>query len=178
MRQLRMFKTLSDISLQTFMFHVLNSTSVETENLFGSGSAVVFLHATQLMGNQVVDLYGKEWNVSRWTPELLGKAAVDIVGRMGGRAGMVSSSPDDVTIEITKSPFGDENIIATEGRLCGFVWNVFPAMAKASKLASELLRVDHPMCIGRGDRRCVLSTRLGNWKSVSPVLLKPVAART
>jgi DNA-binding response OmpR family regulator len=161
MRQMRVFKTLSDVSLQTFMFHVLNSAAMQIENLFGPGSAVVFLHATKLMGDQVIDLYAKEWGISRWTPELLGKAAVDLVERMGGSARLAASAPDLVTIEITKNPFGDENVVLTEGRLCEFVWNVFPAMAAAAKLTGELVRVDHPACIGRGDDKCVLITRLG-----------------
>ena len=163
MRQLRIFKTLSDVSLQTFMFHVLNSTAVEAENFFGTGMSVVFLQATQLLGKQVIDLYSKEWNLSPWTPELLGKAAVDLVWRLGGSARLVSFSPDAFTVEMTKSPFGDENIRATQGRLCEYVWDVFPAMATASKLADKLLRVDHPACIGRGDDKCTLVTRLGNW---------------
>ena len=163
MRELRMFKTLSDVSLPTFMFQVLNSTAVETENLFGTGTGFVFLQATGLLGRQVIDLYSKEWNLSKWTPELLGKAAVDLVKRLGGSARLDSSSPDAFTVEMTKSPFGDENIRLTNGRLCEFVWNVFPAMATASKLADKLLRVDHPKCIGKGDDKCTLVTRLGDW---------------
>jgi len=179
MRQLRIFKNLSDVSLPTFMFHVLNSTAVEAENLFGTGTSVVFLQATQLLGRQVTDLYSKAWNVSQWTPELLGKAAVDLVGRLGGSARLVSCSPDAFTIEMTKSPFGDENIRLTNGRLCEFVWDVFPAMAMASKLAGKLLRVDHPTCIGMGDDKCTLVTRLGNWDT-HPRLLSsaPIQAKT
>jgi twitching motility two-component system response regulator PilH len=170
MRQLRMFQTLSDVSLPTFMFHVLNSTAVEAENLFGTGTAFVFLQATRMLGKQMVDLYSAEWNLSQWTPELLGKAAVNLVGRLGGVARLVSFSPDSFTVEMTKSPFGEENIRATKGRLCEFVWNVFPAMATASKLADKLLRVDHPTCIGRGDDKCTLVTRLGGWE-IHPRLL-------
>jgi DNA-binding response OmpR family regulator len=173
MRQLRMFKSLSDVSLPTFMFHVLNSTAVEAENLFGAGTAFVFLQATQLLGKQVVDLYSKEWNVSQWTPELLGKAAANLVGRLGGTAGLVSFSPEVFTVEMTTSPFGEENIKLTNGRLCEFVWNVFPAMAAASKLADKLLRVDHPTCIGRGDDKCTLVTRLGGWETHPRLLSIP-----
>jgi len=173
MRELRMFKTLSDVSLPTFMFHVLNSTAVEAENLFGTGTAFVFLQATQLLGKQVIDLYSTEWNLSQWSPELLGKAAVNLVGRLGGTARLVSFSPDAFTVEMTKSPFGEENIRVTNGRLCEFVWNVFPAMANASKLADKLLRVDHPTCIGRGDDKCTLVTRLGNWDTHPRLLSVP-----
>jgi CheY-like chemotaxis protein len=172
MRQLRMFKTLTDVSLPTFMFHILNSTAVETENLFGTGTAFVFLQATQLLGKQVIDLYTKDWNPSQWTPELLGKAAVDLVKRLGGSARLVSFSPDAITVEMTKSPFGDENIKVTNGRLCEFVWNVFPAMAVATKLADKLLRVDHPTCIGVGDDKCTLVTRLGDWDTHPRLLSK------
>jgi hypothetical protein len=168
-----MFKSLSDVSLPTFMFHVLNSTAVEAENLFGAGTAFVFLQATQLLGKQVVDLYSKEWNVSQWTPELLGKAAANLVGRLGGTAGLVSFSPEVFTVEMTTSPFGEENIKLTNGRLCEFVWNVFPAMAAASKLADKLLRVDHPTCIGRGDDKCTLVTRLGGWETHPRLLSIP-----
>jgi DNA-binding response OmpR family regulator len=173
MRQLRMFKTLSDVSLPTFMFHVLNSTAVEAENLFGTGTAFVFLQATRMLGKQVIDLYSAEWNLSQWTPELLGKAAVNLVGRLGGAARLVSFSPDSFTVEMTKSPFGEENIRATKGRLCEFVWNVFPAMATASELADKLLRVDHPTCIGRGDDKCTLVTRLGSWDTHPRLLSAP-----
>jgi len=173
MTQLRMFKTLSDVSLPTFMFHVLNSTAVEAENLFGTGTAFVFLQATQMLGKQIIDLYSAEWNLSQWTPELLGKAAVNLVGRLGGTAGLVSFSPDAFTVEMAKSPFGQENIRVTNGRLCEFVWNVFPAMATASKLADKLLRVDHPTCIGRGDAKCTLITRLGNWDTHPRLLSAP-----
>jgi DNA-binding response OmpR family regulator len=162
MRQLRMFKTLSDVSLETFMFHVLNSTAVEAENLFGTGTAFVFLQATRLLGKQIIDLCSTEWYISKWTPELLGKAAVDFVGRLGGTARLVSFSPETFTVEMEKSPFGEENIRVTNGRLCEFVWNVFPAMATASKLSDKLVRVDHPTCIGRGDDKCTLVTRLGS----------------
>jgi DNA-binding response OmpR family regulator len=177
MRQLRMFKTISDVSLPTFMFHVLNSTAVEAENLFGTGTAFVFLQATQMLGKQVIDLYSKEWDLSQWTPELLGKAAVNLILRLGGTARLVSFSPDELTVEMTKSPFGEENIRLTNGRLCEFVWNVFPAMATASKLADKLLRVDHPTCIGKGDDKCTLVTRLGNWDT-HPRLLSAPAVRT
>jgi DNA-binding response OmpR family regulator len=176
MRELRMFRTLSDVGLQTFMFHVLNSTAMEAENLFGTGSSVVFLQATQLLGRQVINLYTKEWNPSPWTPELLGKAAVDLVVRLGGSARLASFSPDAITIEMSKSPFGDENMKATQGRLCEFVWDVFPAMATASKLADKLLRVNHTTCIGRGDEKCTLVTRLGNWDPY-PRLLSAAAVQ-
>jgi twitching motility two-component system response regulator PilH len=173
MSQLRMFKTLSDVSLPTFMFHVLNSTAVEAENLFGTGTAFVFLQATQMLGKQIVDLYSTEWNLSEWTPELLGEAAANLVGRLGGTAKLVSSSPEAFTVEMAKSPFGEENIRLTNGRLCEFVWNVFPAMATASKLADKLLRVDHPTCIGRGDDKCTLVTRLGKWETRPRLLSAP-----
>jgi DNA-binding response OmpR family regulator len=173
MRELRMFKTLSDVSLPTFMFHVLNSTAVEAENLFGTGTAFVFLQATQMLGKQIIDLYSTDWSVSQWTPELLGKAAVNLVGRLGGTARLVSASPDAFTVEMAESPFGEENIRLTNGRLCEFVWNVFPAMATASKLADKLLRVDHPTCIGRGDDKCTLVTRLGNWDTHQRLLSAP-----
>jgi CheY-like chemotaxis protein len=173
MNQLRMFKTLSDVSLPTFMFHILNSTVVEAENLFGTGTAVVFLQATQMLGRQIIELYSTEWNLSQWSPELLGKAAANLVGRLGGTARLVSFSPDAFTVEMAKSPFGEENIRATNGRLCEFVWNVFPAMATAPKLAEKLLRVDHPTCIGRGDAKCTLITRLGIWDTHPRLLSAP-----
>lgn len=169
MKQLRIFKTLSDVSLPTFMFHMLNSTAVQSENLFGTGAAFVFLEATRLAGKQVIDLYSQEWGVSEWTPELLGKAAVDLVGRVGGSAKVIAWSPESFTLEITKSPFGVENMRATQGRLCEFLWDLFPAMATASKLAKDLTRADHPTCIGKGDDKCTLVTKLGNWKSIRAV---------
>ncbi len=67
----------------------------------------------------MIRLYGNEWNISKWTPQLLAKAMIDFNKRIGGLGKLRHAGGDEILMEITTCPFGNQEIRKLGGDFAG-----------------------------------------------------------
>jgi hypothetical protein len=152
--------TLDELNAQTYLANLLAFMDLDLARTFGSGEKVILSVASESVGKFVLNLYAQAWNISKWTPDLLGKAMVDLKNRTGGCAELVNASEDEIALNVTRCEFGNDLIRELRGSLCQVCASVFGAMAKSSGIAAALELPTWESSIAGGSEQCLVVTRL------------------
>lgn len=155
-------KSLSSVNVEKIMFQLLASIPKDIEKTFGSGGKVIIAMSQQSAGKNLLRLYQREWGVTKWTAESLGKAFIDLENRLGGDSRLVSFSDNEIVLEMNKCLFGNDNVRTSDGALCSIIPSLFGAMAQAAGLANRITLADVPTSIAAGDDHCTVVIKLNN----------------
>jgi hypothetical protein len=153
-------ESLEELNAQTYLANLLAFMDLDLVRTFGSGEKVILNVASESIGKFVLSLYAKAWKVSKWTPELLGKAMVDLKNRTGGRAELANASGDKIVLNVTRCEFGNDLIREVRGSLCQVCASVYGAMAKSSGIAPSQELPKWESSIASGSEQCVVVTSL------------------
>lgn len=153
-------KALDELTMVNYLVDTLSSMSVDLDRKFGTGAKVILKEASESMGAHVLGLYTSAWKVDKWTPELLGRAIVDLKAKLGGRAELVNATNEKVVLKATMCEFGDDWIRESGGLACVICAGVAGAMVKASGLSSTNEVPVWETSIADGSPNCTVVAKL------------------